>query len=101
MGDRSEASCEAFRETIEKPYRKCLTVSDFWKPYAKVFRRRHRSCGKDTGETAHVERKNNVVRQRLGRFVRRTLSFSKKAYNHAITFYVFVLLHNLWLSSQN
>ena len=33
--------------------------------------------GKGDGETGHIERFNNVLRQRLARFVRRTLSFSK------------------------
>jgi hypothetical protein len=32
--------------------------------------------GKYTGETAHVEHWNNTLRQRLARFVRKTLSFS-------------------------
>jgi IS1 family transposase len=34
--------------------------------------------GKETGETAHIERLNNTWRQRLSRLVRQTLSFSKK-----------------------
>jgi insertion element IS1 protein InsB len=32
---------------------------------------------KETGETAHVERHNNTLRQRLGRLVRKSLSWSK------------------------
>ncbi len=38
----------------------------------------HQMVGKDTGETSHVERWNTTLRQRLGRFVRKTLSCSKK-----------------------
>ena len=34
------------------------------------------------GETAHVERWNNTLRQRLARFVRKTLSFSKDPEMH-------------------
>jgi hypothetical protein len=37
----------------------------------------HTAVGKETGETAHVERWNNTLRQRLARFVRMTLSFSR------------------------
>jgi IS1 family transposase len=37
----------------------------------------HRGVGKETGETAAVERWKNSLRQRLARFVRMTLSFSK------------------------
>ena len=36
------------------------------------------AVGKESGETARVERWNCALRQRLGRFVRKTLSFSKK-----------------------
>ncbi|ESS73135.1 IS1 transposase [Methyloglobulus morosus KoM1] len=48
----------------------------------RVFRRLHRSVGKETGETAHMERWNNTLRQRVGRMVRKTLSFSKDATWH-------------------
>ncbi|CAD7851862.1 MAG: hypothetical protein, partial [Olavius algarvensis Gamma 1 endosymbiont] len=37
----------------------------------------HRPVGKETGETNHVERWNNTLRQHLSRFVCKTLSFSK------------------------
>lgn len=77
-------------------YRHCLTYSDFWSSYAKVFQRgRHESVGKETGETVHVERWNNTLRQRLGRYVRRTLSFSKTdRYHHLATKY-FIWHYNL------
>ena len=59
-------------------YRCRATRSDFWLPYAEVFpRRTHRLCGKGAGETCYVERFINTLRQRLGRLVRKTLSFSK------------------------
>ncbi len=54
----------------------CFT--DFWAAYAAVIpEEQHTAVGKETGETAHVERWNNTLRQRLARFVRMTLSFSK------------------------
>src|SRR6266849_303890 len=37
---------------------------------------------RNTGETTHVERWNNTLRQRLARFVRKTLSFSKSLFMH-------------------
>ena len=37
----------------------------------------HTTVGKETGETAHVERWNTTLCQRLARFVRMTLSFSR------------------------
>ena len=39
---------------------------------------RTRAVGKETGETAHVERWNNTLRQRLARFVRKTLAFPSR-----------------------
>jgi hypothetical protein len=54
----------------------CFT--DFWAVYAAVIpSEQHTTVGKETGETAHVERWNNTLRQRLARFVRMTLSFSR------------------------
>ena len=43
-----------------------------------------RTVGKETGETAHVERWNNTLRQRLARFVRKTLAFSKSDHFHQL-----------------
>jgi len=37
----------------------------------------HLSVGKEIGETAHMERWNNTLRQRVGHMVRKALSFSK------------------------
>jgi insertion element IS1 protein InsB len=44
---------------------------------AVIPKKQHGAVDKETGETAHIERFNNMIRQRLGRFVRKTLSFSK------------------------
>ncbi len=51
----------------------------------------HSAVGKDSGETAHVERWNNTLRQRLARFVRKTLSFSKSLLMHHA--YLLLFLH--------
>jgi len=50
--------------------------------------------GKETGETAHIERFNNTIRQRLGRFVRKTLSFSKSDTMHEICLRLFLFRYN-------
>lgn len=55
----------------------------FWGAYQAVIpEEQHTAAGKETGETAHVERWNNTLRQRLARFVRKTLSFSKSLVMH-------------------
>ena len=51
--------------------------------------------GKETGETAHVERWNCTLRQRLARFVRETLSFSKSILMHIICLDLFLHRYNL------
>lgn len=94
VGERDDASCEHFKETIEPEYQKCQTVSDYWSSYERIFGEEHKSCGKESGETAHVERKNNVLRQRLAYLVRKTLSFAKKAEHLVLVLYLFILSHN-------
>ncbi len=46
------------------------------------------------GQTCHVERFNNILRQRLGRFVRRTLSFYKTDVMHETCLRLFLHKHN-------
>jgi insertion element IS1 protein InsB len=55
--------------------------------------------GKETGETSHVERWSNTLRQRLGRFVRKTLSFSKAEENHEASIEIFI--HEYNIAAQN
>jgi len=54
----------------------------------------HRPVGKETGETAHIERWNNTLRQHLSRFVRKTLSFSKCVKMHEICLKLFLHRYN-------
>ncbi len=42
----------------------------------------HAAGGKERGLTAHIERFFGILRQRCGRVVRKTLSFSRKRENH-------------------
>ena len=75
VGDRSAESARALRERIPADYRCRASRNDFWLAYEEVFpRRTHRLGAKSEGETNHVERWNCTLRQRLGRFVRKTLS---------------------------
>ena len=78
LGDRSKQTCRRLWESIPSAYRQGHCFTDFWAAYAVVIpEEQHTAVGKETGETAHVERWNNTLRQRLARFVRMTLSFSK------------------------
>ena len=55
----------------------------------------HKASGKETGETAHVERWNTTLRQRLARFVRKTLSFSRINFLHTIPLFKIVSFSRL------
>jgi insertion element IS1 protein InsB len=54
----------------------------------------HFAVGKETGETVHVERWNNTLRQRLARFVRMTLAFSKSVLMHEACLLLFLHRYN-------
>ena len=95
VGDRSEASCRQLWNRLPEAYRHCRTFSDFWDAYPKVFvTGKHHSVGKESGETNHVERWNNTLRQRLARFVRKTLSFSKSDFYHELVLRLFLIRYN-------
>lgn len=98
LGDRSEASCRVLWEKVPDSYKHATTYSDFWAAYDKVIQTgKHHSVGKETGQTAHVERWNNTLRQRIARYVRKTLSFSKIAENHFWFTHYFIVNYNLAL----
>ena len=99
VGDRSAESARALRKRIPADYRCRATRGDWWLADDEVFpRRTHRSTGKGAGQTCHVERWNNTLRQRLGRFVRKTFSFSKCERMHEVDLRLFVHHYNLSLA---
>jgi len=102
IGDHSAETCQRLWNKIPKDYRACHTFSDFWDAYQKVFpEETHRSVGKDTGQTNHMERWNCTLRQRLARYVRKTLSFSKVEYMHHLVTRWFILEYNLAITHNH
>lgn len=96
IGDRSEKTCHMLWEAIPETYRGGHCFTDFWAAYQAVIpEEQHTAVGKETGETAHVERWNNTLRQRLARFVRKTLSFSKSLVMHEMCLRLFLHRYNL------
>ena len=78
IGGRGQKTCQVLWERIPSAYKTGLVFTDFWDAYQKVLpQEQHRATGKGDGQTNHIERFNNSLRQRLARFVRQTLSFSK------------------------
>jgi len=102
IGDRSEHSAVNLWRRIPDDYRRCASFSDHWHAYELVFdRRKHQSVDKGTGETNHVERWFNTLRQRLARFTRKTLSFSKRDDIHDGLVQLFIRDYNLSCISQH
>lgn len=100
-GDRSEATCQRLWERLPTPYRAAHCYSDFWEAYQQVIPAEQLTpVSKESGQTAHVERWNNTLRQRLARFVRKTLSFSKSEAMHEICLRLFLHYYNLCLVSS-
>lgn len=95
-GDHSATTCAKLWQKIPTSYKHCHTFSDFWDAYAKVFpKATHRMVGKGAGETCYMERWNCTLRQRLARFVRKTLSFSKSDAMHQVVLKGFIADYNL------
>ena len=101
VGDRSEETCLKLWQRIPEGYKKGTVYSDFWGAYSKVVPdEQHRAVGKESGQTNHVERWNNTLRQRLGRFVRKTLSFSKCEKMHEICLGIYLHHYNTWMAPR-
>jgi insertion element IS1 protein InsB len=96
LGDRSEESCRYLWEQVPAPWRAATCYTDFWQAYQAVLPAAQQvRLGKGTGETAHVERWNNTLRQRLGALVRKTLSFSQCDSLHWARLLLFLHRYNL------
>jgi IS1 family transposase/transposase-like protein len=99
IGDRGKATCLRLWKAIPDTYKHCQTFSDFWTAYQHVFpAETHHCVGKETGETAHMERWNNTLRQRMSRYVRQTLSFSKSDSAHQMFTQWFIVQYNMDIS---
>lgn len=96
LGDRSRESAEEFWKSLPQNDRDNATVyTDLWTSYQQVIpARQHQPCLKDSGETNHIERLNNTLRQRCSRLVRKTLSFSKSFFNHEGAIWYFIHHYN-------
>ena len=94
----AKKTCRKLWEAIPEAYRAAHCYSDFWKAYSAVIpAEQHTAVGLRSGHTAHVERFNCTLRQRLARLVRQTLSFSKSMVMHEACLRLFLHRYNLEL----
>jgi IS1 family transposase len=69
VGDRSKKTCQRVWEAIPDSYRTGHCFTDFWAASQAVIpQEQHPAAGKETGETAHVERWNNTALAASGSF---------------------------------
>ena len=99
IGKRSNASFEELYKKVPQDYKQCKSTSDFWHSYYLLPKHLHKMVGKETGETAQAEAINNKIRQRIGRYARKTCSFSKSLGNHKHITGLFFQNHNLEILS--
>jgi len=94
IGDGSIKSCKALWRKLPYSYMRCVSFSDFWRAYGCLPEKTHSSVGKEAGQTNHIERLNNTLRQRVSRLVRKTLSFTKREYMLNVHFKYFAFFYN-------
>jgi insertion element IS1 protein InsB len=95
IGERSERTCRRLWETIPESYKGGYCYSDLCEAYGTVIPREcHEAVSKESGELAHVQRWNNTLRQRMARFVRKTLSFSESDEMHEVCLGLFLHRYN-------
>lgn len=84
FGDRSAATCRLLWQSLPPDYRKrAIIYTDEWDAYKAVLpSKRHRPVPKGSGQTNHIERLNNTLRQWCANLVRKTLSFSRSLLLH-------------------
>jgi len=89
IGDRSELTFRRLLRKIPIEYLRCKSYSDYWKSYKILCSKgNHRQVGKGSGKTNHIERYWATLRARITRYVRKSLSFSRKLkYHHLVTKY--------------
>jgi insertion element IS1 protein InsB len=96
IGGRGIATCRQLWNAIPALFKQGICFTDFWEAYRAIIPDDyHQAVGKSSGLTNHVERFNLTIRQRLARFVRRTLSFSKSDHMHLICLHLFLHSYNL------
>ncbi|MEM6447756.1 MAG: IS1 family transposase, partial [Cyanobacteria bacterium P01_D01_bin.123] len=84
VGSRGRESAKALWNSIPKVYRQWAVFdTDDWEAYRGVLpSKQHQVVSKQSGQTSYIERFNCTLRQRVSRFVRRSLAFSKCICNH-------------------
>ncbi len=97
IGDHSMESCKMLWQRIPERFRYQTSFSDFWEACNFICQKtgQHQKAGKESGQTNHMERWNNTIRQWPGRLTRKTLSFSKSDFYNDLVIRLFIVRYNL------
>lgn len=96
VGSRGRQSAQALWQSLPPRYRQCAVFyTDEWEAYRGVLpSKRHQVVTMQSGQTSYIERFNCTLRQRVSRFVRRSLAFSKCLFNHIGLLWNFIHHYN-------
>jgi insertion element IS1 protein InsB len=98
IGDRTQVTCRKLFERLPHGYRDCVCVVDGWEAYQLTFPPDQLAVYiGERGPTNHIERWYNTLRQRLARYTRKTLAFSKSDEYHILATHAFIVRYNLAL----
>ncbi len=97
VGERDEYTARCLWQALPAEYQeRTIVATDLLPVYQAIVPEDwHATGGKEMGLTAHVERFFCTLRQRCARFVRKTLSFSRKVENHVGALWYFIRQYNL------
>jgi len=102
IGDRTQVTCRKLYERLPHGYRDCSCVVDGWEAYQLTFPPAQLNVYVgERGPTNHQERWYNTLRQRLGRYTRKTLSFSKSDHYHRLVTHAFIVHYNLTIQQAS
>ena len=94
LGPRSDATAACLWNRRPGAYRHSILYTDHLESYHNVFPQLQHRAAYPRGPKNHIERFNNTLRQRLGRLVRKTLSFSKCPLMHESVISLFLHRYN-------
>ncbi len=77
LGCRSRRTARRLWRRLPPQYRRAWCYTDLWEAYRGLIPWRQHLAGYGRGPTNHVERFNATRRARIGRLVRKSLSFSR------------------------
>jgi insertion element IS1 protein InsB len=95
LGSRDSQDCKLFWDKVPKGYKEVQTYSDLHYTYDEVLSSyKHKSKSKKSDLTTKIERFNLTIRNKIGRLVRKSLSYSRCELTHEACIRIFIHDYN-------